>query len=149
MERLNILRCRHRGRGGLAISTATLLVALLVQLACSGGKHAKYAPFDLDPFRALAAASDCARDRNSVFAIDGRYVLWAREDARCADNNYAYRLYGSTPSDLRCYEAAGIVGPRRDCADPALGALLNTAVDHLGAPDLGLGSTHRVQRVPV
>jgi hypothetical protein len=125
-----------------------VLLVALAQLGCGGG-HPSSSSIDLGPFKAMAQKEFCARDRNALYVIDDRYVLWAREDNGCADANFAYILYGRTPDEVICRANQSLGGPRQSCQDQAAASLFNTATDHLDAPDLGLGADHRVQKVSV
>ena len=78
----------RRSLGADAVGIILSLVALAVAQAACGGARTPQAAVNLEPFQRLTRGADCARDRNSLFLIDDRYVLWAREDMACADNNY-------------------------------------------------------------
>jgi hypothetical protein len=102
---------------------------------------------DLEPFRALARASDCADKANRLFVIDDRLVFWDRTSG-CADAAYARVLYARTVSHVICDLHDSIAGPQRVCKEPGDdAALFEIIIENLDAPDLGLGSGHTVKRV--
>lgn len=116
--------------------------------AAEGGSFAALsAALDVAGFVRMAEQAECAGDVNLLYVIDGEHVLWARADAGCADNGYGARLYTATPARLRCRYGDSIAGPRAACDEPALEALLRTAIRNLDRPDLGLGPQHRVRRL--
>jgi len=105
------------------------------------------AAVDVAGFVRMAEQAECAGDVNLLYVIDGEHVLWARADAGCADNGYGAHLYTGTPARLRCRYGDSIAGPRVACDEPALEALLRTAIRNLDRRDLGLGPQHRVRRL--
>jgi hypothetical protein len=102
---------------------------------------------NLEPFRALARNADCADRTNRLFLIDRKLVFWNRE-ASCADAAYTRTLFGRTPDHLICRAFDSIAGPQRTCHDAVpYEAMFDTILQHLDAPDLGLGSGHTVTPV--
>ncbi|MCC2970712.1 protease complex subunit PrcB family protein [Massilia sp. IC2-476] len=98
-------------------------------------------------FIKLAQDASCATTRNNLFVVDGKYVLWDRA-GECADNAAALKLMGPTPGAVLCEAADGIAGPRSSCSDDKLLPLFDTMRKNVDKPDLGLGSSHRVDYVP-
>lgn len=140
---------------------AVPLVSALMLAACGGGGSAQAdrqagtstavrdpvasTSFDTSKFIALAQNDTCADIRNRLFLIDGHYVFADRAGS-CADASYSYTLYLDTPEPV-CTQADSIAGPRVSCVDYYSKALMETIVAHLDAPDLGLGSAHKVEQI--
>lgn len=98
-------------------------------------------------FIKLAQDASCAATRNNLFVVDSKYVLWDRA-GECADNAASLKLMGPAPGAVLCEAADGIAGPRSSCSDDKLLPLFDTMRKNVDKPDLGLGSSHRVEYVP-
>jgi hypothetical protein len=152
---------------GRALFALTLAGALLAGLAgCGAGANAQAdrqagqvsqgvavgepAPVTLAlaDFQARARTAACTETRNRLFVIDGTKVLWDHA-GNCADASYEQVLYGARPDTLLCSHGDTIAGPRTTCPDAASRSLFDTIVQNLDKPDLGLGSTHKVERIDV
>jgi hypothetical protein len=102
---------------------------------------------NLDPFKDLARAADCADVRNRLFLIDGHLVFWDREST-CKDAAYAQVLFGRTVERLICEAHDSIAGPVRACHDGGpYRAMFETMIENLDQPALGLGSGHTVSAI--
>jgi hypothetical protein len=102
---------------------------------------------NLEPFRELARASDCADVYNRLFLIDRQLVFWDRA-SQCADAAYARVLYGRTVEHLICDAHDSIAGPQRGCHDAGrYSDMFDIMLQHLDAKDLGLGPGHTVEPV--
>ena len=95
----------------------------------------------------MARKGICAERRNRLFLIDGKTVLWDRA-GNCADNAYEQTWFGSSPDQVICRVHDSIAGPRKTC-DPSRAAEFDTILENLDAPDLGLGTEHRVETIPL
>jgi hypothetical protein len=95
-----------------------------------------------------AQDASCANQRNRLFIIDKRMMLWDRA-GNCADNSYARSLYGATPQALLCSASDSVAGPRITCADAQWRAMFDTILANLDKADLGLGSGHQVEPLSV
>ena len=129
------------------------LAGALLLAGCGGGSEqaAERQAVDtiaIDTSKFIAQAQDpsCADVRNRLFLIDRQYVFADRAGS-CADAAYSYRLYGKTTDALLCSNEDSIAGPRIACSDATAKALFEVMIKNLGASDLGLGSTHRVEKV--
>jgi hypothetical protein len=100
----------------------------------------------LADFQARARAAACTETRNRLFVIDGTKVLWDHA-GNCADASYEQVLYGAKPDTVLCSHGDTIAGPRTTCPDAASRSLFDTIVQNLDKADLGLGSTHKVERI--
>jgi hypothetical protein len=100
----------------------------------------------LADFQAQARTAACTETRNRLFVIDGTKVLWDRA-GNCADASYEVVLYGAKPDSVLCSHGDTIAGPRTTCPDAASRSLFDIIVQNLDKADLGLGSTHKVERV--
>jgi hypothetical protein len=100
----------------------------------------------VNDFRAMARAASCTEIRNRLFVIDGKQVLWDHA-GNCADASYGQVLYGAKPDEVLCSYGDTIAGPRTTCPDTASRSLFETIVKNLDKADLGLGSTHKVERL--
>jgi hypothetical protein len=100
----------------------------------------------LADFQARARAAACTETRNRLFVIDGTKVLWDHA-GNCADASYGQVLYGARPDTVLCSHGDTIAGPRTTCPDAASRSLFDTIVQNLDKADLGLGSTHKVERI--
>lgn len=94
----------------------------------------------------LAQEDSCAQNRNNLFLIDSKYVLWDRA-GECADMSYAQTLMGPTPQAVLCSGGQTIAGPRTSCTDESVRPLFDTILKNLDKVDLGLGSGHKVERI--
>ncbi|SFD05047.1 protease complex subunit PrcB family protein [Massilia yuzhufengensis] len=94
----------------------------------------------------LAQEASCASTRNNLYLIDSKYVLWDRA-GDCADNAHGQALMGATPQAVLCSAGDSIAGPRTSCTDAGLRPLFDTILANLGKPDLGLGSSHKVEAI--
>lgn len=99
-------------------------------------------------FIKLAKRANCADKTNSLFVIDNKYVFLVRE-GDCPDNSYSYTLFGSTFKEELCSTSDSIEGPRTLCKDKSLKPMFETITHNLGASDLGLGASHKVQKILV
>ena len=77
--------------------------------------------------------------------IDNEFVFWNRR-GRCADNSYAYILFGKSVEETICYVTDSIAGPVSSC-DPVHEQMFQTILENLGEPDLGLGEQHIVREI--
>ena len=119
----------------------------LLLAACAGGMRGRAPQIPIQPFQDLARKSICAETRNRLFLIDGNSVLWDRAGA-CPDNAYEKTWFGTTPADVLCRLQDSIAGPRKTC-DPSHAAEFDTMIENIDAPDLGLGKSHRVEKIPL
>jgi hypothetical protein len=99
----------------------------------------------MNDFQAMARAAGCTENRNRLFIIDGKQVLWDHA-GNCADASYEQVLFGARPDTVLCSIGDTIAGPRTTCQDPASRTLFETIVKNLDKDDLGLGSAHKVER---
>lgn len=99
-------------------------------------------------FISMARDAGCADQRNRLFVIDQKLVLWDRA-GNCADAAYAQVLYGAQPSIQLCSSADSIAGPRTSCTDESKRALFDTMLKNLDKADLGLGAEHKVEQLTV
>lgn len=97
-----------------------------------------------DEFVALARDAQCADQRNRLYVIDGKQVLWDRAGS-CADNAHVLSLYGLTPGQLLCASSDTIAGPRTSCSEESYRGMFDTISRHLDEADLGLGASHKVE----
>ncbi len=125
----------------------TFVLALAWSLHACGNSPTDPGNVDLEAFKSLARQTSCADRVNRLYLIDARLVFHQAE-GRCSDAAYAYTVYGTSPSDVKCKLADSIAGPQRSCADTTLSGLFDTILGHLGQTDLGLGSDHTVAAVP-
>jgi hypothetical protein len=108
-----------------------------------GGEPAALAISD---FQAMARDASCSENRNRLFIIDARQVLWDRA-GNCADAAYGQTLFGAKPDAVLCTSGDTIAGPRTSCLDAASLGMFETIVKNLDKADFGLGSAHKVERV--
>lgn len=142
------------------INALPLLGALLLA-ACGGGGTAPTPPLASggpgiavgephpgaparDEFISLAREAQCADQRNRLYVIDGKQVLWDRAGS-CADNGRGLSLFGLLPGNLLCASSDTIAGPRTSCTDESLLSMFDTISKHLDDADLGLGAAHKVE----
>lgn len=97
-------------------------------------------------FTNMARRSSCADIRNRLFVIDGSQVFWDRV-GNCPDASYEQVLYGNQLSKLLCSHADSFGGPRTACQDETARKSFETILANLDKADLGLGSSHKVERV--
>ncbi|MBQ5948439.1 hypothetical protein [Massilia sp. ST3] len=88
----------------------------------------------------------CAGERNRLFLVDSKYVVWDRA-GQCADNAWGLVLMGPTPQAVLCSAGDSIAGPQTTCADESARPLFLTIQKNLDKADLGLGSGHKVEPV--
>jgi hypothetical protein len=100
----------------------------------------------LGDFKNLAREGICSETRNRLFVIDGTLVLWDHA-GNCADASYEQVLYGAKPDTVLCSHGDSIAGARTSCKDEKSRPLFETIVKNLDKADLGLGGTHKVERV--
>jgi hypothetical protein len=98
------------------------------------------------PFIDMARTSGCNETRNRLFVIDGKQVFWDHA-GQCADASYEQVLFGSKPDIRLCSHGDTIAGPRTSCQDESARALFDTIVKNADLPDLGLGSSHKVEQL--
>jgi hypothetical protein len=98
------------------------------------------------PFVEMARNAACAETKNRLFVIDGKQVFWDHA-GRCADASYEQVLFGNKPEARLCSYGDTIAGPKTTCQDESARALFETIVKHADAPDLGLGSAHKVEQL--
>jgi hypothetical protein len=108
-----------------------------------GGEPAALATTD---FQAMARDASCSENRNRLFVIDGKQVLWDHA-GNCADASYGQVLFGAKTDAVLCTSGDTIAGPRTSCLDAASLGMFDTIVKNLDKADLGLGSAHKVERV--
>jgi hypothetical protein len=99
-------------------------------------------------FQAMARDASCTENRNRLFIIDGKQVLWDHA-GNCADAAYEQVLFGDKRETVLCTSGDTIAGPRTSCSDAASRTMFETIVKNLDKADLGLGSAHKVEFVPV
>ncbi len=139
-----------------AVTLALLFLGALVaaQPACSSdgtatpNATATVLPtgVDVKGFLAAARQAQCADRVNKLFIIDDQMVFWV-EEGNCSDASYAYTLFGKNLDTVLCTEHDSIAGPVSRCNDDTSQALFTTIVANRTRPDLGLGSSHKVQQV--
>jgi hypothetical protein len=124
------------------------LFALVAMVAAACHEKPALEPtISLEPFRSLARNSRCVDKKNRLFLIDGHIVFWDRASS-CADASYSQVLYDSTVDRVVCEKHDSIAGPQRVCDGGAIfSSMFDTILDHLDAPDLGLGKDHKVKPV--
>lgn len=125
---------------------AIILVLLVSATSCQAGRPT-LAP-EWAPFVEMAREAGCADIRNRLFVIDQSLVL-ADHVGNCADASYSQTLFGKTVGEVLCVNHDSIAGPMKNCTDPSYAALFDTILAHLDEPDLGLGSAHTVQQLPL
>lgn len=96
-------------------------------------------------FQNMAREASCAENRNRLFIIDGKQVLWDHA-GNCADASYEQVLFGARPDQVLCSVGDTIAGPRTTCPDAASRSMFDIIVQNLDKADLGLGSAHKVER---
>jgi hypothetical protein len=96
-------------------------------------------------FHAMARDASCTENRNRLFIIDGKQVLWDHA-GNCADAAYGQVLFGAMLETVLCTSGDTIAGPRASCLDAASLGMFETIVKNLDKADLGLGSAHKVER---
>jgi hypothetical protein len=147
---------------GRAMSALPVAAVLLAGLAGCGGGSASQpdrqasqsiavgepAPgtLALADFLAMAREASCTENRNRLFIIDGKQVLWDHA-GNCADASYEQMLFGARPDAVLCSNGDTIAGPRMSCPDAASRSSFETIVKNLDKADFGLGSAHKVERV--
>jgi hypothetical protein len=99
----------------------------------------------MSDFQNLAREASCTENRNRLFIIDGKQVLWDHA-GNCADASYEQVLFGAKPDQILCSVGDSIAGPRTTCPDPASRSMFDIIVKNLDKADLGLGSAHKVER---
>ncbi len=104
--------------------------------------------FDLTPFKELARNSPCADIRNRLFLIDRELVFWDRA-GNCDDAGYAQVLFGKSVEQVLCTLYDSIAGLTGGCDDESYRELFDTLIANLSQPDLGLGSNHTVEEIPL
>ena len=102
---------------------------------------------DTAPFIQMVQDAQCAEGRNRIYVIDDQFVFWERRCPSCPDNSWSLELYGSTVNQLLCRKGDSIAGPRETILDDQHKALFHTIIANLDAPDLGLGSAHKMKRL--
>jgi hypothetical protein len=112
-----------------------------------GGAVGEPAPAALamTEFQAMARDASCTENRNRLFIIDGKQVLWDHA-GNCADAAYGQVLFGARPETVLCTSGDTIAGPRTSCLDAASMGMFDTIVKNLDKADLGLGAAHKVER---
>jgi hypothetical protein len=133
----------HKGRRRFTV----LLTAILLIAGCGSDPTGPPQAPDLEAFKAMARAADCADLRNRLFLIDGSLVFWDKA-GQCSDAAYAQSLFGATVDQLICRAQDSIAGPRKGCRIEGFTTLFETMLAHLDEPDLGLGPTHTVEPIP-
>jgi len=98
------------------------------------------------PFVEMARTAACSETKNRLFVIDGKQVFWDHA-GRCADASYEQVLFGNKPEARLCSYGDTIAGPKTNCQDESARALFETIVKHADQPDLGLGSSHKVEQL--
>ncbi|MEH6436732.1 protease complex subunit PrcB family protein [Massilia sp. DD77] len=88
----------------------------------------------------------CAEERNRLFLVDSKYVVWDRA-GQCADNAWGLVLMGPTPQAVLCSAGDSIAGPQTTCADESARPLFLAIQKNLDKADLGLGSGHKVEQL--
>lgn len=89
-------------------------------------------------FIKLAREAGCTSERNRLFVIDDKYVVWDRA-GNCADASWGLSLMGATPEAVLCSAGDSIAGPRTTCADESARSLFETIRNKLDKDDLGTG----------
>jgi len=98
------------------------------------------------PFVEMARTAACSETKNRLFVIDGKQVFWDHA-GRCADASYEQVLFGNKPETRLCSHGDTIAGPKTYCQDESARALFETIVKNADQPDLGLGSSHKVEQL--
>jgi hypothetical protein len=99
----------------------------------------------MNDFQAMAREASCSENRNRLFIIDGKQLLWDHAGS-CADASYEQVLFGARPDAVLCRNGDTIAGPRLSCTDDASRSMFETIVKNLDKADFGLGSAHKVER---
>ncbi len=95
-------------------------------------------------FIKMANESPCHQIRNRLFLIDNSVIFWDRI-GKCPDNAHEQTLFGATPDKILATSHDSIAGPMVKVNDEKYRAMFDTIMAHRDAPDLGLGSAHKVQ----
>jgi hypothetical protein len=128
--------------------TTILLVLLMSTTGCQGAQPVETLAPEWVPFVEMARQAGCADIRNRLFVIDQTLVL-VDHVGNCADASYSQTLFGKTIDQVLCVNHDSIAGPIKNCSDPSYQALFDTIITHLDEPDLGLGTSHTVQQLPL
>ena len=104
---------------------------------------------DIDGFKELARNAFCAGDTNSLFIIDNKYVFWHRSSKSCIDASYNLELYGKNKNEILCSLADNIAGPRKGCKNEDLLDFFNIITKNADEPNLGLNSSHSVNKIEI
>jgi hypothetical protein len=123
-------------------------LAILAFAACDDNPTLPSSDFDLGPFTERARDADCSEQRNNLYLVDKALVFWERQGS-CADAHYSQTLYGKSVDDIKCRYYDSIAGPQEECNDSAFYDMFETMKSNLDAPDLGLGSGHTVEPIPL
>lgn len=119
--------------------------ALLVGLvACDNGSDLPKADIDLDPFLELTKNAGCHDIANRLFLIDKRLIFWEVR-GNCPDGSYTLILFEETVNDTVCIVYDSIAGPQGFCRSRQ--PMFDTITNNLDRSDLGLGSSHHVERI--
>ncbi len=110
------------------------------------GEPSPSGKLDTTEFVAKARAASCNDQRNRLFVIDEKRVLWDRA-GNCPDNAYSQMLYGSSVQTALCQVTDSIAGPRTICNDDKDRDQFATMLKNLDKADLGLGTGHTVRAV--
>ncbi len=127
-----------------------LYFLLVVAVSGCGGGSASTTPETIatTDFILLASSASCANQRNRLWVIDEKQVLWDKA-GNCADASFSQVLYGNTPQNILCSSGDSIAGPKTSCNDEQYRSLFLTASNNLDKADLGLGNGHQVQQLTV
>ena len=128
--------------------TVIICVLLVSATGCQRGQPVQTLAPEWASFVELARKAECSDIRNRLFVID-QTLVFADHAGNCADASYSQILFGKTVDAVLCVNHDSIAGPVKNCADPSYAALFDTITTHLDAPDLGLGSSHTVQPLPL
>lgn len=124
------------------------LVLLALITGCQGRQPGTTIAPEWEPFVKMAKEAGCADVRNRLFVID-QTLVFADHIGNCADAAYSQTLFGKTIGQILCVNHDSIAGPIKNCTDPSYTELFDTILAHLDEPDLGLGSSHTVQQLPL
>lgn len=130
------------------IKKLLLLLGVLALIAIIGGVYWFKMTGGVNRFTSLVKQAACADQRNDLYQIDSRYILWAREGS-CSDAAYSYKLYDASPKKEVCRNQDSLAGPVTSCDDKSLTPLFKKMVRNLDAQDLGLGTEHTVKKLEV
>ena len=128
--------------------SSSILFLVLLLLVPNCGKKITQSETDIDlaQFITMAREFGCDEIKNRLFLIDKTRVFWDRE-GNCADAGFAQILFGSTVDSVLCEFYESIGGHNLFYHDEQYSDMFDTIIANLDKSGLGLGVTHRVERI--